>query len=417
MSRFAAFVQESPRHFHCRSRPRRQTTATSWYQVRKDGDTIHVAVDCPVRAFADGRMGSARPITKMPKFITNVTESTVRMHMGNRLHVIQKGKASRGPLSIAFENMREIQLVPQSEIRSKVIAGDTMPASFVTRIEERSGVTHVVHTGNDTLSMGATGIGLALIEGRREAIRTRYVAENPESAAGTLGQVRRRCRNRARRSCSVSAPTSSRSEGPRGISRRPLSRVLRTRKRRSGAAPEALERGSGATGRFACGEPAAAVRDAAPANGRATSALGSAIRQRPKGSVRRRPARRRSTTLVRQALWNCVRRTYDRVRPASRSVANAEVATALGRAFERDGKHPSSRLDASAHRRLRARGIPDRLSLLSQVDDRRFFEYWSDERTARSGRDAGGQGLTALERQRRSAATGANVCRCTAHGP
>jgi hypothetical protein len=87
------------------------------------------------------------------------------MHMGNRMQVSQKGKASRGPLSISFENTREIQLVPKSEIRSKLIAGDTMPAEFVTRIEERDGVTHVTHTGFYTPSMWVPpGIGPALIE-------------------------------------------------------------------------------------------------------------------------------------------------------------------------------------------------------------------------------------------------------------
>jgi len=101
----------------------------------------------------------------MPKFIGNLTESSVRMHMGNRLQVAQKGKASRGPLSISFENMREIELVPKTEIRSKMIAGDTMPAEFVTRIEERDGVTHVTHAGSYTPSMWVPpGIGPSLIE-------------------------------------------------------------------------------------------------------------------------------------------------------------------------------------------------------------------------------------------------------------
>jgi len=134
-------------------------------KVRKEGETIHVSVDCPVRAPAATAWEVMTDYENMTKFITNLTQSTVRMHMGNRMQVFQKGKASRGPLSISFENMREIQLVPQSEIRSKLIAGDTMPAEFVTRIEERDGVTHVVHTGSYTPSMWVPpGIGPALIE-------------------------------------------------------------------------------------------------------------------------------------------------------------------------------------------------------------------------------------------------------------
>jgi hypothetical protein len=133
--------------------------------VRKEGDVIHVAVDCPVRAPPSVAWDVMTDYDNMAKFISNLTESAVRMHMGNRVQVSQKGKASRGPLSISFENMREIQLVPKTEIRSKMIAGDTMPAEFVTRIEERDGVTHVTHTGSYTPSMWVPpGIGPSLIE-------------------------------------------------------------------------------------------------------------------------------------------------------------------------------------------------------------------------------------------------------------
>ena len=134
-------------------------------KVRKDGETIHVSVDCPVKAPPAVAWEVMTDYDNMAAFITNLTQSTVRMRMGNRIQVSQKGKASRGPLSISFENTREIQLVPTSEIRSKLIAGDTMPAEFVTRIEERDGVTHVMHTGFYTPSMWVPpGIGPSLIE-------------------------------------------------------------------------------------------------------------------------------------------------------------------------------------------------------------------------------------------------------------
>jgi hypothetical protein len=134
-------------------------------KVRKEGDVIHVDVDCPVRAPTSVAWDVMTDYDNMAKFISNLTESSVRMHMGNRVQVSQKGKASRGPLSISFENMREIQLVPKTEIRSTMIAGDTMPAEFVTRIEERDGVTHVTHTGSYTPSMWVPpGIGPSLIE-------------------------------------------------------------------------------------------------------------------------------------------------------------------------------------------------------------------------------------------------------------
>ena len=147
-------------------------------KVRKDGDTIHVAVDCPVRAPPTVAWEVMTDYDRMARFISNLTESSVRMHMGNRMQVAQKGKASRGPLSISFETMREIELVPTTEIRSKVVAGDTMPASFVTRIEERDGVTHVTHTGTYTPSMWVPpGIGPAMIEAETRKQYGEYRAE------------------------------------------------------------------------------------------------------------------------------------------------------------------------------------------------------------------------------------------------
>lgn len=133
--------------------------------VEKDGGTIRVRVDCPVRAPAAIAWDVLTDYDNMAKFVSNLTQSSVRMRMGDRVQVFQKGKASRGPLSIAFENVREIELVPRTEIRSRIVSGDTMPAEFVTRIEERGGEVHIVHTGHYTPSMWVPpGIGPALIE-------------------------------------------------------------------------------------------------------------------------------------------------------------------------------------------------------------------------------------------------------------
>ena len=65
-------------------------------KVRKEGDAIHVSVDCPVRAPPAVAWDVMTDYDNMAKFVSNLTESAVRMHMGNRLQVSQKGKASRG---------------------------------------------------------------------------------------------------------------------------------------------------------------------------------------------------------------------------------------------------------------------------------------------------------------------------------
>ena len=133
--------------------------------ARKDGATITVEVDCPVDAPRAVVWDVLTDYDHMAKFISNLEVSAVRMRMGDRLQVHQKGKASRGPLTFPFESVREIEFVPQTEIRSKMISGDTMPASFTTRIEAAGGRLHIVHTGTYTPSIWVPPVvGPALIE-------------------------------------------------------------------------------------------------------------------------------------------------------------------------------------------------------------------------------------------------------------
>jgi hypothetical protein len=133
--------------------------------ARKDGATIEVEVDCPVDAPRAVVWDVLTDYDRMAKFISNLEVSAVRMRMGDRLQVHQKGKASRGPLTFPFESVREIEFVPQTEIRSRMISGDTMPASFTTRIETAGNRLHIVHTGTYTPSIWVPPVvGTALIE-------------------------------------------------------------------------------------------------------------------------------------------------------------------------------------------------------------------------------------------------------------
>jgi hypothetical protein len=137
----------------------------------KDGATIHVEVDCPVNASRAIVWDVITDYDHMASFLPNVKQSVVRTRVGNRLQVYQKGQASRGPLTIGFENVREVDLVAQTEVHSRVVSGDTMPAEFITRIVERDGSLHIVHTGTYTPNMWVPpGIGPSLIaaETRRQ---------------------------------------------------------------------------------------------------------------------------------------------------------------------------------------------------------------------------------------------------------
>jgi hypothetical protein len=119
-------------------------------RVQKDGATISVDVDCPVVAERAVAWEVLTDYDGMAKFISNLEQSVVRIRTGSRLMVYQKGKASRGPLTFPFENVRDIELIPEREVRSRMISGDAMPAEFTTRIETRGTTLHIVHTGKYT---------------------------------------------------------------------------------------------------------------------------------------------------------------------------------------------------------------------------------------------------------------------------
>ena len=154
--------------------------------ARKDGQDIEVDVDCPVDAPRSVVWDVLTDYDHMAQFITNLELSGI---LDRADHVHQKGKASRGFLTLAFDNVREIELVPHHEIRSRLISGDLKASAFTTRIVEVAGRVHIVNSGNYTPNLWVPPIlGTALIETetqnqfgqiRREILR-RYAVIRPQ---------------------------------------------------------------------------------------------------------------------------------------------------------------------------------------------------------------------------------------------
>jgi len=127
--------------------------------------TVTIVVECPVTAPRDIVWDVLTDYDGMARFISNVEQSVVRLRFGTRLQVFQMGKASRGPLTFPFESLRDVELSPPTEIRSTMISGDTMPASFTTRIEGAGPTLRIVHRGTYTPNLWVPPlIGPVLIE-------------------------------------------------------------------------------------------------------------------------------------------------------------------------------------------------------------------------------------------------------------
>ncbi len=132
--------------------------------VRKDGPNIAVDVDCPVDAPGSVAWEVLTDYDHMAQFISNLEYSGVTDRSGNVLRVHQKGKASRGPLTLTFDNVREIELVPYREIRSRLISGDLKASDFVTQIVELAARVHIINSGRYTPNIWVPPIiGPALI--------------------------------------------------------------------------------------------------------------------------------------------------------------------------------------------------------------------------------------------------------------
>ena len=166
--------------------------------VTKDGPTISADVDCPVKAPFAVVWDVLVDYDHMARFISNLETSIVRERDGDRLIVYQKGKARRGPLTFAFENEREITLVPYREIRSRLISGDLKASEFTTRIVDEGGGLHIVNSGRYAPKIWVPPlIGPAIIEAETRKqfgeIRAEILRRsNPQAAAS---QPRQRVAN------------------------------------------------------------------------------------------------------------------------------------------------------------------------------------------------------------------------------
>jgi hypothetical protein len=116
-------------------------------RIQRDGARIIVDVHLPVAATAIEAWAVMTDYDHMASFVSNLESSRIIERTGNTLTIEQKGRASRGPLSFAFQNVREIVLTPPSEIRSRLISGDLKASEFTTRVVDHGDSAEIVNHG------------------------------------------------------------------------------------------------------------------------------------------------------------------------------------------------------------------------------------------------------------------------------
>jgi hypothetical protein len=158
-------------------------------RIQRDGARIIVDVQLPVAATALETWAVATDYDHMASFISNLESSRIIQRAGNTLTIEQKGRASRGPLSFAFQNVREIVLAPPREIRSRLVSGDLEASEFITRVIDHGASAEIVNHGEFVPKVWVPPIiGPALIEAETRKqfaeLRAEVLRRKTESPAG-----------------------------------------------------------------------------------------------------------------------------------------------------------------------------------------------------------------------------------------
>src|SRR5262252_9199887 len=103
-------------------------------RIQRSGSRIIVDVNLPVAAPALDTWNVMTDYDHMASFVSNMQSSRIISRDGNTLMVEQKGQAARGPLTFAFEHVRQIVLTPIREAHSRQISGNLQASESTTTV-------------------------------------------------------------------------------------------------------------------------------------------------------------------------------------------------------------------------------------------------------------------------------------------
>ena len=133
--------------------------------IHRDGEAYVVDVDFVVEATAQQVWDVLTDYDHMADFVSNVAASRIVRRERQSIEVNQTSRLGFGPFQLTFENVREIELVPLKEIRSRLVRGDMKASSFTTWLRPEGSATRVVNHGRFTPDRWIPPlIGIAVLE-------------------------------------------------------------------------------------------------------------------------------------------------------------------------------------------------------------------------------------------------------------
>jgi len=121
-------------------------------RVVTHGSTVVIDVELPLKVSPEEAWSTITDYDRMTEFIPNLKESRIVSRDGNRLVVEQKGRARRGAVSFAFENVRDVVLVPPRDIRTRLVSGSMRAATSQTRLDRTDTGSKLTNHGEYTVS-------------------------------------------------------------------------------------------------------------------------------------------------------------------------------------------------------------------------------------------------------------------------
>ena len=118
--------------------------------IHRDGESIGVDVDFLVQATPQEVWNVLTDYDHMAQFVSNVAMSRIVRHEEEKLEVAQTSRLKFGPFELKLDNVREIELVPLLEIRSKLVRGDMKASAFTTRLAAEGNATRITNHGRFT---------------------------------------------------------------------------------------------------------------------------------------------------------------------------------------------------------------------------------------------------------------------------
>jgi len=156
--------------------------------VRLNGEQVVVDVTVQVSEKPSVVWAVLTDYEHMAGYVSNLKSSKVVSRHGNLIQVEQSGEARRAFLTFAFTTVRAIELLPQREIRSRLVRGDFKSYEFTTRLHAgANGHTVITHHGEYVpMRWVPPVIGPTLIEEETRKQYTELIAEMQRRAAAPV---------------------------------------------------------------------------------------------------------------------------------------------------------------------------------------------------------------------------------------